>query len=247
MRMAEYVWPVEREGTNHVVRLQHFASGRALITFDDDVVYSRSRKLFDCGFNYAFHRDGVEYIVRVVPRPLGFRYEIAVDGVVRRTMDWTGAYAVGALLLAMVVLVVALGGFDNEWGSGFDGVGVLCFVAVGFALFWAVFARWRTRMLTVLALIGLYVGSYVWLSARGGYYFSQSGKWRWKGIGLSVSDVAIWNPKFVRWEPFLNIYGEHTHRATLLGWFYAPLIVADRAWVHPTEQLIGDERTSGDA
>jgi hypothetical protein len=229
---------VEREGTNHVVRLQHFAFGRALITFDDVVVYNRPRKLFDTGFNCAFHRDGVEYIVRVVPRPLGFRYEIAVDGVVRRTMDWTGAYAAGALLLAMVALVVVLGEFDNEWGSGFDGVGMLCFVAVGITLYWLVFSSWRTRVLTVLALIGLYVGSYVWLSALGGYYLSQSGRWRWEGIGLAEFDVVVWHPKHVQWEPFVNFRGKHTHRATLLGWFYSPLIVADRAWVHPTEQLM---------
>jgi hypothetical protein len=236
--MAGYVWTVKRKGTNRVVRIDHhFVSGRATITFDGEIVYQRQRKLFDTGLTCRFHRDGVQYVVRMIAKPLGFQYEFEADDDVQRAMDWTGAWIVAVLVFVCIALVVFLGEFDNSYGSGFDGVGLLCFAAVGFVIFWMTFAGWRTRVLMALALMALYVGSYAWFSALGGYYFSQSGRLRWKGIGLSVSDVVIWHPKFVQWQPFLNIYGEHTHRATLLGWFYSPLIVADRGWVHPTEEL----------
>ena len=236
--MAGYLWPAERNGTKHVVRLQHQCiSGTATISFDDEIIYHRPRKLFDTGLTCRFSRDDVQYVVRVVAGPLGFHYELAVDDEVRRTTDWTGAWIAAALIVASVAIVVFLGDFTNSYGSGFDCVGLLCFAAMGFVIFWMAFIRWRTRVMATIAMIGLYFGSYVWLSAVGGYYYSQSGRFRWKGIGLSVSDVVIWHPKFVRWQPFLNIYGKHTHRATLLGWFYSPLIVADRKWVHPTEEL----------
>ena len=95
----------------------------------------------------------------------------------------------------------------------------------------------RRYLLTLLAAVLLYVGSYCCLSASGGYYFGQSGRVRY-GFGISVSDVSIWQPKFLQWQRFTNAGGEETTRDNFPGYVFCPLIAMDRWLVHPTEQLI---------
>ena len=95
----------------------------------------------------------------------------------------------------------------------------------------------RRYILGFLATALLYVGSYSCLSASGGYYYGQSGRVRY-GFGLSVSDISIWQPRFLRWQRFTNVRGEKTTRGNFLGYVFCPLIVVDRWFVHPTSQLI---------
>lgn len=86
------------------------------------------------------------------------------------------------------------------------------------------------------ALLLLYIASYVVLSAMGSYRWSQSGRLRYS-FGLSVTDIEIWSPRGMTWEPFRNIYGADTTRGDLLGYLYSPLIALDRAWLHPTIKI----------
>jgi hypothetical protein len=93
-------------------------------------------------------------------------------------------------------------------------------------------------LLVFLAVIVLYVGLYCCLSARGSYQFMQTGRIRY-GFGLSVSDVSMWQPEFIRWQQFTNVEGSATTRGNILGYVFCPLIILDRWLVHPTEVLIG--------
>ncbi|QDT44102.1 hypothetical protein Pan241w_42080 [Gimesia alba] len=93
----------------------------------------------------------------------------------------------------------------------------------------------RESLIAALVFFVSYVGIYITLSCLGGYYFSQSGIYRYRSIGLSVSDISIWNPKGCRFQArFKNIRGEYVSRGNELGYFFSPLIMIDRKWFHPT-------------
>ena len=95
----------------------------------------------------------------------------------------------------------------------------------------------RLRVVLVLAaLLVVYVGSYVVLSARGDWYWSQTGKLRYD-FGFAVSDVERWFPARAHWEPFRDIHGDDTSRGDLPGYLFSPLIRIDRAWIHPDRQV----------
>ena len=87
-----------------------------------------------------------------------------------------------------------------------------------------------------------YVGVYIVLSCLGGYYFNQSGKVRYHSIGLAVSDISTWTPKGCWFQyRFKNTRGEYVSRGNELGYLFAPLIMLDRRFFHPTEVLIAPE------
>jgi hypothetical protein len=92
------------------------------------------------------------------------------------------------------------------------------------------------RLVIAACLVLAYVGSYVAFSAAGDYRASQTGKLRYLG-GLSVTDVYHWQPRFMWWEPFHDVYGKDTSRGDPLGYLYSPLIRIDRAWRHPSQYL----------
>ena len=93
-------------------------------------------------------------------------------------------------------------------------------------------AKRRVILYVALGLLTLYVCSYLPKSYYGGYYFSQSGKSRY-ATGMSVSDIVIWHPGGLWYQyPFINIHGNRTSRGNLQGYFYAPLILLDRAFWH---------------
>ena len=94
--------------------------------------------------------------------------------------------------------------------------------------------------LAAIALTILYVGSYVILSARGEYVWSQTGKLRYT-FGLSVTDIVIWDPAAAHWEPFRDIYGNDTSRGEPVGYFYSPLIRLDRKWWHPSHEIFAED------
>ncbi len=95
----------------------------------------------------------------------------------------------------------------------------------------------RQVSLILLAAAVIYVVSYCCFSACGEYQFSQSGRVRY-GFGLSVSDIVIWQPKFLRWHCFTNTKGEAVTRGNILGCAYCPLIAFDRWLVHPTRPAL---------
>jgi hypothetical protein len=94
----------------------------------------------------------------------------------------------------------------------------------------------KRASLALLAIFVLYVISYCGLSACGRHEFSQSGRIRY-AFGLSVSDVSMWQPRFIRWQRFTDVRGNESSRGNFLGYFYCPMITLDRWLVHPSEQL----------
>ena len=90
-------------------------------------------------------------------------------------------------------------------------------------------------LLTLFAVLLLYVGSYCCLSANGEYYFAESDRFHYQIYGMAVGDINIWHHKFLHWEPCTDFFGEKTTRGNLLGYVYCPMIVLDRGLVHSTK------------
>ncbi|WP_145457608.1 hypothetical protein [Gimesia panareensis] len=96
--------------------------------------------------------------------------------------------------------------------------------------------------MTAGILFVCYVGIYIILSSMGTYYFNQSGEVRYRSMGLAVSDISTWNPEGCRFQyQFKNIKGKYVSRGNDLGYLFAPLIMLDRRFVHPTQVLIEPE------
>ena len=85
-------------------------------------------------------------------------------------------------------------------------------------------------------VLALYIGSYSILSANGEYRWRPSGKHRY-GFGMAMSDLSLWSPAGMHWERRKSVSGEYIIDADPLGWFYLPLIAADRRWIHPTTSV----------
>ena len=168
-----------------------------------------------------------------------------VNGVLSRLRGpLRSSWEIAALILGLlgIFLVAAMFNFRSRWSDGYDFIGALAFAIVTVGIGSLICAReQQVRLFIGVVLIATYLGSYVPLALAGEYGFSQSGRFRSEhGHGLSATDIRIWSPKGVAWEPFVDIEGRQTHRATLLGWFFSPLMVAERHWIHPTFFL--DER-----
>lgn len=100
------------------------------------------------------------------------------------------------------------------------------------------------RRVAVLAggiLLLVYVGSYVALSACGGWYWAQTGRVRYT-FGLAMTDAVRWHPAWARWEPFRDVRDRDTSRGNLAGYLYSPLIRLDRAWVHRDHELFAESK-----
>lgn len=141
----------------------------------------------------------------------------------------------GAVVAWVVVDVLHLD-YSSRYSSGFTATGIWAFgvTAVEIGALCLPSAAHRLKKLLILLLI--YVGSYVCLSSYGGYYFCQTGSLRYSS-GLSVSDVSMWQPRFLYWQRLQNVSGESTSQGTVLGYYYCPLIMIDRRWVHCTRRL----------
>lgn len=86
------------------------------------------------------------------------------------------------------------------------------------------------------AALLVYVTSYMMLSHRGQYVYSQSGKLRFAGTGISMIDIMEWRAAGCWFQAgFINVDGEKSIRGNFLGYFYAPLILLDHKWVHKTK------------
>jgi hypothetical protein len=85
-----------------------------------------------------------------------------------------------------------------------------------------------------VALLAIYVGSYLINSKSGGYWLQpeRDGGHRW-GSGLSMHTAVLWQPAL----------GYHSrYKSDWLGTIYGPLIVLDRHWFHQTK-YVTDEST----
>lgn len=100
----------------------------------------------------------------------------------------------------------------------------------------------RELLITAGILFVCYVGIYIILSSLGTYYFNQSGEVRYRSMGLAVSDISTWNPESCRFQyRFKNYSGKYVSRGNDLGYLFAPLIMLDRRFVHPTRVHIEPE------
>jgi hypothetical protein len=96
--------------------------------------------------------------------------------------------------------------------------------------------RWLRRVgIGIAVFLVLYVGSYVVLSATGGWVVSESGELR---MFLAVSDIFEWQPRYGSCERFRWSGGDYGLRADALGYFYAPLILFDQHFIHRTIRFL---------
>lgn len=93
--------------------------------------------------------------------------------------------------------------------------------------------KFRKRLIIGLLIVLSYLGTYVALSAAGEYWPSHSGRLRY-WFGLAVTDRALWQPKGMSLARRLDVNGESKTDGNLLGYFFCPLILVDRAYWHPT-------------
>ena len=84
-------------------------------------------------------------------------------------------------------------------------------------------------------IFGAYVVAYVLNSAAGGYWPvpARDGHVRYKPEfgGLSMRAAIMWQPRFGR-----NAVGHFDY----VGLLFQPLILLDRAWLHPTHYIVDD-------
>ena len=91
--------------------------------------------------------------------------------------------------------------------------------------------RVRVLILELGAVFALYVVSYAFMSATGGWMVSESGELR---TPLAASDIFLWQPRHGSGQWFRQIDGEHSFRGDFLGFVYFPLIAIDQRTVHRT-------------
>ena len=94
----------------------------------------------------------------------------------------------------------------------------------------------KRRVITIIAVLGVYLVSYAVLSFCGGYRLVMSGRAR--PGGLAFSDTFVWQPRFGVCYPFRTASGNDTHHMDALGLIYFPLIRLDHAFVHQTRPYI---------
>jgi hypothetical protein len=94
----------------------------------------------------------------------------------------------------------------------------------------------RRKAFGAVIVLMLYIASYSLLSAKGEYCWRPSGEYRYQG-GMAMFDLSLWRPAELCWERRKSAAGDYIIEADLLGWFYLPLIAADRRWVHPTSSV----------
>ena len=92
------------------------------------------------------------------------------------------------------------------------------------------------------AFLVLYVGSFAVLASCGGYLPLASGHFR--PFQLAAGDRWIWQPRYGLFYSFRDAFGEDTHMADRLGYFYAPLICIHRWLFRPTIPFVNGDGSS---
>jgi hypothetical protein len=101
-------------------------------------------------------------------------------------------------------------------------------------------------LMSLCGVVLLYIISYAALSLLGSPAASQSGKLKYM-MGLSISDVEVWRPKFVYLKIYNGLDGKTQISANTLGWIFLPLEILDRRYWHPTKPLFKINDTEQDA
>lgn len=161
----------------------------------------------------------------------------------RRRLLKCGLHVVLVLLIAWVVCDLSQLSYDNRYAFGFDALGIWAFAVTASLIGHFLMPSTEHRIRKLIGVLSCYVVSYAALSADGKYYFGRSGTLR-SSFGLSVSDRSIWFPKSLYFERHVDINGKHTSRGSVLGYYFSPLIIVDRAWVHPTDDFFADTSPS---
>lgn len=79
----------------------------------------------------------------------------------------------------------------------------------------------------------LYTLTYVGLSAAGSYRRDMSGERRY-AFGLALMDVDLWQPRWCYFRVYRDVRGSRSMGGNAMGLLFAPMILLDRATVHPT-------------
>jgi hypothetical protein len=88
----------------------------------------------------------------------------------------------------------------------------------------------KRRLVTIAALLGVYLASYAVLSFCGGYRLVMFGRPNPPGLGLSD---FVWQPRFGERHQWGSGYYMDS-----LGFFYFPLIYCDQKLVHPSRPYL---------
>ena len=97
-------------------------------------------------------------------------------------------------------------------------------------------SKWKRRIITIAAVLGLYLISYAVLSFFGGYRLLMSGRTR--PFALAFYDTFVWQPRFGVCYPFHTASGEDTHHMDFVGLLYFPLIHLDQTLVHQSRPYV---------
>ncbi len=104
----------------------------------------------------------------------------------------------------------------------------------------------RIHRFFILLFFSAYLGLYIFLSYLGDYTPSQSGKRRHSG-GISITDLEVWQPKFIVLNTYYSVDGLRSVKANIGGYLFYPLILIDRNTVHKTvsyfEEMDSSEKT----
>lgn len=98
------------------------------------------------------------------------------------------------------------------------------------------------RLVVPGILVGIYLFMYIIFCMYGQYSPTQSGKTRYQN-GLSITDVEVWQPRFIVGQLFYDIDGKLKFRGNTMGYIYAPVLLIDQKHIHKTIWLIN--KTNG--
>jgi hypothetical protein len=84
-----------------------------------------------------------------------------------------------------------------------------------------------------IAVIVVYLSSYIILSLYGDYKIDMSGKRRYS-FGPAMMDVYLWQPHFTYCKLFKGVDGYWMLHANFLGYVFAPAALCDQAFAHKT-------------
>lgn len=85
-----------------------------------------------------------------------------------------------------------------------------------------------------------YLGSYTLLSAFGAYRLVFTGRFLDLRSPLFLNDRSVWCPAFIKHKRY--VFGGRSLSANIPGYFYHPLVVLDREFIHPSSDYNWEQR-----
>ncbi|MEM6822348.1 MAG: hypothetical protein AAF558_10455 [Verrucomicrobiota bacterium] len=89
-------------------------------------------------------------------------------------------------------------------------------------------------------LLLIYFGVYAGISSMGEYKAAASGNIKTPLIPINIADTRQWHPKFAELNVYKNSEDNWTWTGNTAGYVFAPLILLDRQFWHPTEKLFNN-------